>query len=369
MCGLQTQHAPSGYVGMWSRAAAFRRADLTAALERADGRAGLGHAQHHPHGRRCGLPAVHRGGPGDPARAVAACGEAGGRAGHAGRRRGRAPVPRGRPAQPAPARRPARGGRVPEGRVGRRAAVDRPAARAARRDVGQAAGAPVRAGGARPGRAPAPPAATREPPIRSSTPPATCSSPLPAGVRARLPGDVASFTGLSIAEVRAVLDRCELRNFVTEAGGTLVDVPDAPLPDAGTPAPVRFLGTWDAMLLVHARRAQVLPEALRPRVFATSMPRSVPTFLVDGQVAGTWSYDGGQVVTDAVPRPAHRRAPRPRAEAERLAAFHAAPARHVRAGGRLWWRRRERAARRSGVRRRSRTARGVRPGDRAARPA
>ena len=105
-----------------------------------------------------------------------------------------------------------------------------------------------------------------------------------------------------------MLARCELRHFRSETGGELVDVPDAPLPDARTPAPVRFLGTWDATLLVHARRAQVLPEAYRPRVFATSMPRSVPTFLVDGQVAGTWSYAGGQVVTspfhDLPPPPA-----------------------------------------------------------------
>ena len=34
--GLQTQYAPSGYVGLWSRLADFRRGDLTAALE--DGR-------------------------------------------------------------------------------------------------------------------------------------------------------------------------------------------------------------------------------------------------------------------------------------------------------------------------------------------
>jgi hypothetical protein len=76
---------------------------------------------------------------------------------------------------------------------------------------------------------------------------------------------------------------------------------------------------------VHARRTQVLPEAYRPRVFATTMPRSVPTFLVDGQVAGTWAYAGGQVVTT----PFHELPPRDRravdAEAERLAAFHAAP--------------------------------------------
>ena len=104
----------------------------------------------------------------------------------------------------------------------------------------------------------------------------------------------------------------------------LVDVPDAPLPDATTPAPVRFLGTWDAVLLAHARRTQLLPEELRPRVFATSMPRSVPTFLVDGQVAGTWSYVGGQVVAvpfHDLPTDAHRAV---EAEAERLTVFHAA---------------------------------------------
>ena len=31
--GLQTQYAPSGYVGLWTRVAGFRRDDLTAALE------------------------------------------------------------------------------------------------------------------------------------------------------------------------------------------------------------------------------------------------------------------------------------------------------------------------------------------------
>ena len=55
------------------------------------------------------------------------------------------------------------------------------------------------------------------------------------------------------------------------------------------------------------------------------MPRSVPTFLVDGQVAGTWAYTGGQVVTTSFHdlSGADRRAVD--AEAERLAAFHAAP--------------------------------------------
>jgi hypothetical protein len=86
---------------------------------------------------------------------------------------------------------------------------------------------------------------------------------------------------------------------------------------------VRFLGQWEAVLLVHARRAQVLPEEHRPKVFARNIPQSVPTFLVDGQVAGTWRYVDGKVSCQpfvALPGPAERELT---AEAERLAAFHA----------------------------------------------
>ncbi len=72
-------------------------------------------------------------------------------------------------------------------------------------------------------------------------------------------------------------------------------MPDAPLPDPETPAPVRFLPTWDATLLVHARRTAILAEQHRPLVFNTKTPHSVPTFLVDGVVAGTWRHEHGRV--------------------------------------------------------------------------
>ncbi len=107
--------------------------------------------------------------------------------------------------------------------------------------------------------------------------------------------DVASFCGWTVTAARTVLARLELRRFVTEDGTQLFDVPGAPLPGPDAPAPVRFLGPWEAVLLVHARRAQVLPEEHRPKVFATSMPQSVGTFLVDGQVAGTWRHADGEV--------------------------------------------------------------------------
>lgn len=103
----------------------------------------------------------------------------------------------------------------------------------------------------------------------------------------------------------------------------LVDLARAPLPDPDPPAPVRSLGTWDALLLVHARRTGVLPERFRPILFSTKTPQSLPTFLVDGRVAGSWRHEDGRVVTAAFePLPAGA-ASEVGAEAERLAAFMA----------------------------------------------
>lgn len=94
------------------------------------------------------------------------------------------------------------------------------------------------------------------------------------------------------------------------------------MPDPETPAPPRFLPTWDASLLVHCRRAQILPEDLRPRVFNTKTPQSVPTFLLDGQVAGSWSYAKGKVRLEPFRKLANADRQALDAEAERLAEFH-----------------------------------------------
>jgi hypothetical protein len=84
-------------------------------------------------------------------------------------------------------------------------------------------------------------------------------------------------------DVAPALGRMTLRRFRDEAGGELLDLPRAALPEPETPAPGRCLPTWDAVLLVHARRAGVLPEEHRPRIFSTRMPQSVATFLVDAR--------------------------------------------------------------------------------------
>ena len=85
---------------------------------------------------------------------------------------------------------------------------------------------------------------------------------------------------------------------------------------------MRFLPVWDATLLVHARRTQILPERHRPRIFNIRNPHSVNTFLVDGQVAGTWRYEHGRVEIEPfgrLPKPVRAEL---EDEAERLAAFH-----------------------------------------------
>ena len=105
------------------------------------------------------------------------------------------------------------------------------------------------------------------------------------------PREIADWAGLKVRPVDEALEDLELRRFRDEQGGLLVDLPRAPLPAADTPAPVRFLPTWDATLLVHARRTQVLPEQHRAKVFSVKTPQSVPTFTVDGRVAGTWRYE------------------------------------------------------------------------------
>lgn len=67
----------------------------------------------------------------------------------------------------------------------------------------------------------------------------------------------------------------------------LFDVPGAPLPEEDTAAPVRFLPGFDNVILGHADRSRIIADEHRPRV-ATKNLQILPTFLVDGFVAGTW---------------------------------------------------------------------------------
>jgi Winged helix DNA-binding domain len=135
--------------------------------------------------------------------------------------------------------------------------------------------------------------------------------------------EIANWAGLQPGRLAPALERIKLRRFEAEDGTELLDLPRAPLPDPETRAPVRFLPTWDATLLVHARRSGILPEEHRPKVFNTRTPQSVPTFLVEGRVAGTWRYEKGRVRTEPFGRLNATVRRELRDEAERLTELHA----------------------------------------------
>jgi hypothetical protein len=133
--------------------------------------------------------------------------------------------------------------------------------------------------------------------------------------------EIADWAGMNVSDVAPALERLELRRFRDEEGKELLDLPRAPLPDPETPAPPRFLPTWDATLLVHARATQILPEEFRPRIFNTKAPNSFNTFLVDGSVAGIWRHEQGRVKLEPFRRLDSGVRRELDDEAERLAAF------------------------------------------------
>jgi hypothetical protein len=126
---------------------------------------------------------------------------------------------------------------------------------------------------------------------------------------------------MRMAEVKPAFDRLEpVRRFRDEAGRQLIDVPRAPLPDGETPAPVRFLPRWDNALLAYVNRARVIPEAYRKRVIRMNGDVA-QTFLVDGFVAGTWSFEDGHVVAQPFEKLTRSTARELEEERARLEAF------------------------------------------------
>ena len=117
--------------------------------------------------------------------------------------------------------------------------------------------------------------------------------------------------------------RLDLRRYRDDDGRELVDLDGAPLPDPGTPAPVRFLPHWDANLLVHARRTGIVPEEYRPTIFSIHNPFSVGTYLVDGVVAGAWSVRDGRIELDPYETLTAKDQRAVDLEREALEAFHA----------------------------------------------
>lgn len=99
--------------------------------------------------------------------------------------------------------------------------------------------------------------------------------------------DLSQWSGEPVSAFAEALDSLDLVSFRGEDGRTLLDLRDSTRPEGDVPAPVRFLPKWDNLLLAYERRERVLPEPYR-RIVIRKNGDVLPTFLVDGLVAGTW---------------------------------------------------------------------------------
>ncbi|MEU9284368.1 winged helix DNA-binding domain-containing protein [Streptomyces sp. NPDC048275] len=102
--------------------------------------------------------------------------------------------------------------------------------------------------------------------------------------------DMQTWAGLT--RLRDAFERLRPRlvTFRDESGVELFDLPDAPRPDADTPAPPRFLPEFDNLLLSHADRSRVVPADFKGRSWAGN--QAYCTLLVDGFLAGVWRQEG-----------------------------------------------------------------------------
>lgn len=135
--------------------------------------------------------------------------------------------------------------------------------------------------------------------------------------------DLASWAGISVEAATSAGSELALVRFSDEDGRELVDLPDQPLPDPDVPAPVRFLPQFDANLLVHTRRTGLVPEEHRKRLMNVKNPFPPGAVLVDGRLVGGWTARTGEVVVDLYEDVGRRDREAIEAEREALTAFHA----------------------------------------------
>ncbi len=138
--------------------------------------------------------------------------------------------------------------------------------------------------------------------------------------------DMRAWSGLGLSEVAAGL-RPQLRSLRGEDGSELLDLPDAPLPDPKTPAPIRFLAEFDNVLVAHADRERIISAEHSPGVVAVL---GRPTVLVDGFVRAYWRLERDGAAATLVVEPFERLSKRATAaigaEGRRLLRFAAADA-------------------------------------------
>ena len=108
--------------------------------------------------------------------------------------------------------------------------------------------------------------------------------------------DLASWSGVPLRELDAVLESLRLRVLRDENGRVLLDVPRAPLADGDESAPPRLLAPFDEIVLAHKDRSRIIGDEHRRLVVSGSDVYA--TFTVDGFVAGIWRRESGRVALE-----------------------------------------------------------------------
>jgi hypothetical protein len=127
--------------------------------------------------------------------------------------------------------------------------------------------------------------------------------------------DIEQFTGFKVRQIEPALERLVERNGH-------YDVPRAPLADAKTHAPVRFLPAFDSVILAHRDRSRIVPPEYMEAVFNKKNATTKNTFTVDGFVAGAWRIEKKKLRVEPfapLPPKARREVD---AEGERLLAWY-----------------------------------------------
>jgi hypothetical protein len=134
--------------------------------------------------------------------------------------------------------------------------------------------------------------------------------------------DVAAWAGVAQRDFAEAWGRLRTVSYRDENGAELFDLPDQPLPPAGTRLPVRFLARWDQVVLAYADRDRIIPPELTALKLGLSGDQTVT---VDGRVAASWTLERAtrrvKVVVEPhldIGRSAHSAI---RAEAKRTACF------------------------------------------------
>ena len=132
-------------------------------------------------------------------------------------------------------------------------------------------------------------------------------------------GDLAQWSGVSVAQLEQTLDGMRLRTFRDETGRTLLDLPRAPLAPADSIAPPRLLPWFDELVVAYDRRERVLPDEHRAPIIHGGIVYA--SFLIDGFFAGRWRLDRGRVVLEPLARLTRTQRAELDDEARRLEAF------------------------------------------------